>query len=154
VFQFLCNMFKLLASVKLLQDPNDTTAIITVRLYLRNRRVCCWCWGFFYLQCLVYRSVVGLRVSFGAPLTGLNFPAVLLLLTVPRRRPSVFLRWMSLLFHTVLLTLLFVSLVFSSTASISLFATSFISLIYPLPWDSCPLTLCPLTLWACYSIIY
>jgi hypothetical protein len=41
----------------------------------------------FYLHCLVYRNMVGLRVGFGAP--------VLLLLTVPRRRPTVFLRCMS-----------------------------------------------------------
>jgi hypothetical protein len=54
----------------------------------------------------------GLRLRFGAPLTGLNSPAVIImLLTVPRRRPSVFLRCMSMLFHTVLVTLLLVSLV-------------------------------------------
>jgi hypothetical protein len=41
-----------------------------------------------------------------APLTGLNSPSIFMLLTVPRRRPSVFLRCMSMLFHTVLVTLL------------------------------------------------
>jgi hypothetical protein len=58
----------------------------------------------FYLHCLVHRNMVGLRVRFGAPLTGLNSPAVFMLLTVPRRRPSVFLRCMSVLFYTSLVT--------------------------------------------------
>jgi hypothetical protein len=63
--------------------------------------------------------MVVLKVRFGAPLTGLNSPAILALLTVPRRRPSVFLRFMSMLFHTILATLLLVShVVFSSTVSI------------------------------------
>jgi hypothetical protein len=63
---------------------------------------------------------------FGAPLTGLNSPAVLVLLTVPRRCPSVILICMSLLFHTVLVKLLLVSLVvFSSTEGICPFAPSF-----------------------------
>jgi hypothetical protein len=30
----------------------------------------------YYLHRLVYRNMVGLRVTFGAPLTGLNSPAV------------------------------------------------------------------------------
>jgi hypothetical protein len=59
------------------------------------------------------RKKIGLRVRFGAPLTGLNSPAVLMLLTVPRRRPSVFLTCMSVLFYTVLVTLL-CPLLFSS----------------------------------------
>jgi hypothetical protein len=38
----------------------------------------------FYLHCLVYKNMVGLRERFGAPLTGLNFPAVIImLLTAP-----------------------------------------------------------------------
>jgi hypothetical protein len=56
----------------------------------------------FYLHCLVYSSMVRLRVLFDAPL---NSQAVFLLLTVKRRRPSVFLRSMSSLFHTVLIPL-------------------------------------------------
>jgi hypothetical protein len=81
----------------------------------------------FYLHCLVYRNMVGLRARFGAPLTGLNSPAVIIMLqTVPRRRPSVFLRCMSMLFHTVWVTLLLVSLVvFSSTVSIFPITPSF-----------------------------
>jgi hypothetical protein len=77
----------------------------------------------FYLHCLVYRNIVGLRARFGAPLTGLNSPVVIImLLTVPRRRPTVFLRCMSMLFHTVLVTLLLVSLVvFSSTTTYEIF---------------------------------
>jgi hypothetical protein len=80
-------------------------------------------------------NMVGLRMRFGAPLTGLNSPAVISMLsTVPRRRPSVFLRCMSMLFHTVLVTLLLVSLVvFPSTVSISPFAPRFISLFYNHP---------------------
>jgi hypothetical protein len=101
---------------------------------------------------------MGLRARFGAPFTSLNSRVVIImLLTVPRRRPSVFLNCMSMLFHTVLVTLLFVSLVvFSSTVSIFPFAPSIvISLInLPLPQVSCPLPLCPLTLWAYCSIIY
>lgn len=98
----------------------------------------------FYLHCLVYRNMVGLRARFGAPLTGLNSPAVIImLLTVPRRRPTVFLRCMSMLFHTVLVTLLLVSLVvFSSTVSIFPIASSFYFFDYPLPPVSCPLPLC------------
>jgi hypothetical protein len=64
--------------------------------------------------------MVGLRVRFGAPFTGLNSPAVHVLLTVPRRCPSVFLRCMFLLFHVVLVTFL---LVFLSTVSIFVFAS-------------------------------
>jgi hypothetical protein len=81
-----------------------------------------------------------LRVRFGAPLTGLNSPTVLVLLTVPRRRPSVFLRCMSLLFHTVFVTLLLVFVVvFSSTVSMFPFAPIFISLIYiPLLFTGSP----------------
>jgi hypothetical protein len=81
----------------------------------------------FYLHCLVYMNMVGLRARFGAPLTGLNSPAVIfMLLTVPRRRPSMFLRCMSMLFHTAMLTLLLVSLVvFSSTVNIFPIASSF-----------------------------
>jgi hypothetical protein len=87
----------------------------------------------FYLHCLVYRNMVGLKARFGAPLTGLNSPAVIImLLTVPRRRPTVFLRCMSMLFYTVLVTLLLVSLVvFSSTVSIFPIAFIFYFLINP-----------------------
>jgi hypothetical protein len=60
----------------------------------------------FYSHCLVYWNMVGLIVRFGALLTGLNSPAVRVLLIAPRRRLSVFLRCMSMLFHTVLGTLL------------------------------------------------
>jgi hypothetical protein len=60
----------------------------------------------FYLHCLVFRNMVGLRVRFGAPLTGLNTSAVFLLLTVLRRRHSVLLRCLSMLFYTVSVTLL------------------------------------------------
>ena len=59
-----------------------------------------------YLYCLVNKNMVGLRVRFGAPLTGLNSPAVFMLLTVRRRSLFVCLRCMSLLFHIVLVTLL------------------------------------------------
>jgi hypothetical protein len=90
-------------------------------------------------------------VRFGAPLTGLNSPEILVLLTVPWGRPSVFLRCMSMLFHTVLVTHLLVSLVvFSSTINMFPFAPSLISLIY-LPFPGSPV---PLTVWAYYSIIY
>jgi hypothetical protein len=51
------------------------------------------------------KNMAGLRVRFGAPFTGLNSKAVLMLLTVPRRGPSEFLRCMSLLFHTIIVTL-------------------------------------------------
>jgi hypothetical protein len=81
--------------------------------------------------------MVGLRARFGAPFIGLNSPAVFMLLTVPWRRPSVFLRCMSMLFHTVLVTL--VSLVvFSSTVSIFPFAPSFyLSYLFP-PFPGTP----------------
>jgi hypothetical protein len=86
--------------------------------------------------------MVGLRVGLGAPLTGLNSPAVLVLLTVQLRRPTVFLRCMSMLFHTVLVIFLPVFLVvFSSMESNFSFAPSLISLTYhpfpgsPVPFD-------------------
>jgi hypothetical protein len=82
-------------------------------------------WWPLYLYCLMYRNMVCLRVRFGALLTGFNSPAVRILLT------SVFLRCTSLLFHTVLVTHLFVSLVFSSTVSIFPFAPSLLFLILP-----------------------
>jgi hypothetical protein len=100
----------------------------------------------FYLHCLVYRNMVALRVRFGSPLTGLNTPGELMLLTVPRRCPSIFLRCMSLLFHTALVIYLSLSLfVFLSTVSISPFAPSFISLNLPRPLSriSYTLPLCP-----------
>jgi hypothetical protein len=86
--------------------------------------------------------MVGLRARFVAPLTGLNSPAVIImLLTIPRQCPSVFLRYMSMLFHSVLVTLLLVSLVvFSSTVSIFLNASGFNFFDYhPLPPVSCSL---------------
>ena len=44
-----------------------------------------------YLHCLVfYWHIVGIRVRFGAPLTGLNSPVVILPLTVPRRCPTLY----------------------------------------------------------------
>jgi hypothetical protein len=84
--------------------------------------------------------MVGLRARFGAPLTGLNSPVVIiLLLTVPRRRPFVFLRCMSMLFHIVLVTLLLVSLVvFSSTVSIFPFTPSFYFFDLPSPRSPSP----------------
>jgi hypothetical protein len=36
-------------------------------------------WDSFYLHCLVYGNMMGLRARYGAPLTGLNSPAVLVL---------------------------------------------------------------------------
>jgi hypothetical protein len=62
-----------------------------------------------------------------------------------------------MLFHTVFVTLLLVSLsFFSSTVSVFPFAPSIYVFDWPspLPPVSCPLPLCPLTLWAYYSIIY
>jgi hypothetical protein len=107
----------------------------------------------FYLHRLVYRNMVGLRARFGAPLTGLNSPAVnIMLLTVPKRRPTVFLRCMSMLFHTVLVTLLLVSLVvFSSTVSIFPIASSFYFFDYTPPPS--PDLLSPSPLWA-YSFLW
>jgi hypothetical protein len=98
---------------------------------------------------------VGLRVRFCAQLAGLNSLAVLVLLTVPRRRPSVFLKCTSMLFHTVLMTLLLVSLVvFLFTVRIYPFASSLLSLIYRPPPSPGLLFTSPSTLWAYYSIIY
>jgi hypothetical protein len=95
----------------------------------------------FYLHCLVYRNMVGLRARFGAPLTGLNSPAVFMLLTIP----SVFLRCMSMLFHTVLVT--FVSLVvFSSTVSIFPFAPIFYLFYLSPPFPGSPVPF-PCALW-------
>jgi hypothetical protein len=108
----------------------------------------------FYLHCLVYRNMVGLIARFGAPLTGFNSQAVIiLLLTVPRRRSSVFLRFISSV----------VSYCFGDTSAcvpcwflvygkyLPPLPLVFISLIYTtrtLPPVSCTLPLCPLTLWA------
>jgi hypothetical protein len=90
--------------------------------------------------------MVGLRARFCAPLTGFNSQAVIImLLTVPRRR-AVFLRCMSMLFHTVLVTLLLVSLVIFSSSP---FTPSFCFFDYPAPFP-----LVSLILWVYYSIIY
>jgi hypothetical protein len=64
---------------------------------------------------------------------------------------------MYILFHTVLVTFLIVSLVvFSSTVSTFPFSPGLISLITPPPLSriSCPFPLCPLTLWAFFSHLF
>jgi hypothetical protein len=43
----------------------------------------------FYLHRFVYRNMVRLRVRFGASLSGLKSPAVIMMLIVTRRRPSI-----------------------------------------------------------------
>jgi hypothetical protein len=93
--------------------------------------------------------------------------SLMLLIDRSKAAPAVFLWCVSLLLISVLVTLLFVSLVvFSSTESIFPFAPSFISLIYS-PLDPSPNLLSPspmhfylvgllclFTLWAYYSNIY
>jgi hypothetical protein len=111
--------------------------------------------GIHFLHCLVDRNMVGLRVWFCAQLTGLNSPAVLMLLTVPRGHHSVFLRCMSVVSYCFLRFSHFESLVaFSPTVSIFPFAPKFYLFPRVSCRVSCPLPLCPFTLWAYYSIIY
>jgi hypothetical protein len=112
----------------------------------------------FYLHCLIYRNMVGLRVWSGAPVIGLNPPppAVLILLTVPMPLcvPQMYDFVVS---YCVGDTFVCVPSCFLVYGKYFPFASSFISLIYPtspLLRISYHIPLCPLTLWPFYSIIY
>jgi hypothetical protein len=86
----------------------------------------------FNLHCIVDRNIVGLRVKFDAPLTGLNSPAIL---AADRSKaahlcdPYVYLFVSYLYCDTFVPFLLFLS----STVSIFSFAPCLIIFILPLP---------------------
>jgi hypothetical protein len=113
-----------------------SSRIETITSLMKCTRKISLCGDSIYFHRLVFKTMMGLRVRFSAPVTGLNSQAVLMLLIVPRRRPSVFLKCMSLCWWRLIVSLV----VFSSTVCIFPFTPSFISLILqpPHPFPESP----------------